>query len=173
MKRKMSWRSLKFIPLGGDESQAIRRGQPGFMHLCEKYRYGSAFSGFTIHDTKGMFERYGHNNVDVSWSDFRLALIKYQMQSPPEKPSMFCGRPFPDENAIEMRKRLLAAFCREYIFASSLAEDLLEWLAVGKEEDIRSFILTLLSRVGWLEQFRRGGQSPSSQQAQQGELTNP
>ena len=41
MKRKMSWRSLKFIPTGGDESQAICRKDKGFMHLCEQFRYGS------------------------------------------------------------------------------------------------------------------------------------
>jgi hypothetical protein len=153
MKRKMSWRSLKFIPAGGDESQAITRKDKGFMHLCELWRYyPERFRGYSIHDTKGMFQKYGPNNVDVSWSDFRLALVKFQMKSPPEKPSVFCGEYFPPDHTIRMRKRLLAAALREYISAQCLAEDLLEWLSIGREDDIRKFMLTLLHGVGWLKE---------------------
>jgi hypothetical protein len=75
------------------------------MSLCEEYRYGSSFPDYTIHDTKGMFAKYGHNNVDVSWSDFRKALIKHQLQSPPGKPSVFHGEWFPPDHTIKMRKR--------------------------------------------------------------------
>src|SRR4051812_25297528 len=99
MKRKMSWRSLKFIPSGGDESQAITRKDKGFMHLCELYRYHpEKFTGWALHDTKGLFAKYGYNNVDVTWSDFRLALTKFQMKFPPEKPSVFFGEYFPPEH---------------------------------------------------------------------------
>jgi hypothetical protein len=62
---------------------------------------------------------------------------------------MFHGELFPPEHSVQMRKRLLAAACREYISPQSLANDLLEWLARGREEDLRQFLLTLLSRVGW------------------------
>lgn len=152
MKRKMSWRSLKFVPIGGDDTQAITRKRKGFMHLCELCRYEpEKFTGYTVHDTKGMFAKYGPNNVDVSWSDFRIALAKYTMQQQPEKPSVFQGRWYPPEHTIEMRKRLLAAVLREYISPSSLAEDLLEWLWRGREEDMRTFMSTLLHGVGWLQ----------------------
>jgi hypothetical protein len=150
----MSWRSLKFIPVGGDETQAITRRDPGFMSLCEEYRYGSSFPDYTIHDTKGMFAKYGYNNVDVSWSDFRTALIKHQMKSPPKKPSVFHGEYFPPDHTINMRKRLLAAVCREYISAGSLAEDLLEWLAKGNKDDAREFVSTIFSRVKLIESKR-------------------
>lgn len=151
MKRKMSWRSLKFLPTGGDESQAITRKQKGFMHLCEVYRYHpEKFRGYSIHDTKGMFKKYGYSNVDVSWSDFRRALWKFSMKAPPEKPSMFCGEYFPPEHTIRMRKRLLASVLREYISSQSLAEDLLDWLTEGREDDLRKFAVTVLHGVGWL-----------------------
>lgn len=151
MNRKMSWRSLKFIPTGGDESQAIIRKDKGFMHLCEVYRYHiERFSGYTIHDTKGMFAKYGRNNVDVSWSDFRQALNKFSMNAPPEKPSMFQGEWCPPEHAIHMRRRLLAAVMREYISPESLAEDVLEWIWRGREDDVRKFVATLMHRIGWL-----------------------
>jgi hypothetical protein len=149
MKRKISWRTLKFIPVGGDESQAITFKSKGFMHVCEQFRYGDKFSDYTIWDTKGMFTKHGNNNVDIDWSDFRKALIKFQLQSPPEKPSVFHGEWFPPQHTIDMRKRLLAAVCREYISPQSLAEDLLVWLAKGREEDTRVFLLTLLHGVGW------------------------
>lgn len=153
MKRKMSWRSLKFIPTGGDESQAITRKDKGFMHLCELYRYyPEQFSGYTVHDTKGMFARYGYNNVDIRWSDFRQALTKCMMQAPPEKPSVFCGQWFPPDHSIQMRKRLLAAILREYISPQSLAEDLLEWMARGRDDDIRRFVTAILFGVGWLKE---------------------
>ena len=153
MQRKMSWRSLKFIPEGGDESQAITRKSKGFMHLCEIYRYHpEKFSGYTIHDTKGMFVRYGPNNVDVRWSDFRQALIRYEMNAPPEKPSMFRGEWYPPEHTIRMRKRVLAAVMREYISPQALAEDVLEWLWRGRDEDTRKFVVTLMHRVGWLRE---------------------
>jgi len=153
MKRKMSWRSLRFIPAGGDESQAITRKHKGFMHLCKAYRYDiEHFSGYSVDDTKGMFEKYGYNNVDVSWSDFRLALAKYSMKSPPEKPSVFCGEGYGSEHSVRMRKRLLASVLREYTSAQLLANDILEWLARGKEDDIRRFAITILHGVGWLKE---------------------
>ena len=151
MKRKMSWRSLKFVPTGGEESQAITRKEQGFMYLCELYRYHmERFSGYSVHDTKGMFVKYGHNNVDICWADFRQALVKFSMKAPPGKPSVFCGEYGPPDHTIRMRKRLLTAALREYISAQSLAEDLLEWLARGREGDIRRFAVTVLHGVGWL-----------------------
>lgn len=152
MKRKISWRSLKFIPAGGDESQAITRKNKGFMYLCELYRYHpERFSGYSIHDTKGMFAKYGYNNVDEKWTDFLKALTKYKMKAPPEKPSVFCGEWCPPEHSIRLRKRYLAAVLREYISPSQLAEDLLEWLSRGREEDIRKFVIHILFGVGWLK----------------------
>ncbi len=153
MKRKMSWRSLKYVPIGGDDSQAITRKDKGFMHLCEQYRYDPGkLTGYSIQDTKGMFAKYGYNNVDVSWTDFRQALINYSLKQQPEKPSLFQGEWYPPQHTIDMRKRLLAAVLREYISPRSLAEDLLEWLWRGREEDIRKFMMTLLHGVGWLQQ---------------------
>jgi hypothetical protein len=152
MMRKISWRSLKFIPEGGDESQAITRRDKGFMHLCELWRYEpTKLSGYQISDIHGMFAKYGYNNVTESWSDFREALSRYKMKKPPEKPSVFQGEWFPPEHTIRMRKRLLAAALREYISAESLAEDLLEWMARGKVEDIRRFVIAILCGVGWLK----------------------
>lgn len=163
MKRKMSWRSLKFIPFGGDETQAITRKDKRFMHLCELCRYyPERFTGWAIHDTKGMFAKYGPNNVDVSWSDFRLALTKFQMKSPPQKPSVFCGEYFPPEHTIRMRKRLLADALREYITPQCLAEDILEWLSQGKEDDIRKFVITVLHGVGWLKEPPRTAEAASA-----------
>src|SRR4051812_19085512 len=97
-----------------------------------------------------MFAKYGHNNVDINWSDFRTALTKFQLKSPPEKPSVFHGEWFPPEHTINMRKRLLAAVCREYISAQSLAEDLLEWLAKGHEDDAHKFV-SAFARVEWMD----------------------
>ena len=48
MKRKMNWRNLKFLPAGGDESQAITRKDKGFMHLCELLRDLSVIHNKTI-----------------------------------------------------------------------------------------------------------------------------
>jgi len=148
MKRKISWRILKFIPVGGDESQAITTKQKGFMHLCEQYGDGE-LRGYTIHDTKGMFAKYGYNNLNIDWSDFRKAFIKASMSAPPEKPSVFQGQWFPPDHAIDMRKRLLAAVCREYISPDALAADLIDWMKRGKTEEIGSFIATLVHAVGW------------------------
>ena len=82
---------------------------------------------------------------------FRQALITYSMKQPPEKPSVFCGEWYPPGPAIRMRKRLLAGVLREYISAQSLAEDMLELLWQGREDDIRRFALTILHGVGWFE----------------------
>jgi hypothetical protein len=160
----MNWRSLKFIPVGGDESQAITRKDTGFMSLCEQCRYGSSFPDYTIHDTKGMFAKYGHNNVDVSWSDFRTALVKHQMESPPKKPSVFHGEWFPPDHSINMRKRLLAAVCREYISASSLAEDLLEWLAKGNKDDVQEFLSAIFYGVKIVDSKRTASTPVSPQE---------
>jgi uncharacterized protein YfaA (DUF2138 family) len=73
------------------------------------------------------------------------------LKAPPEKPSVFWGEYFPPEHSIRMRKRLLAAVLKEYISAECLAEDILEWLWRGKEEDIRRFVVTLMHRIGWLK----------------------
>jgi hypothetical protein len=51
-----------------------------------------------------------------------------------------------------MRRRLLASVMREYISPHSLAEDLLEWLSKGKDEEIRTFLIVLLHGVGWLKE---------------------
>jgi hypothetical protein len=163
MKRKMSWRSLKFIPEGGDESQAITRKDKGFMHLCDLYRnHIHNFRGYGLDDTKGMFKKYGYNNVDINWSDFRKALIKFSMEAPPQKPSVFCGEKSPSDHNIRMRKRILAATLREYISPSCLAEDLLEWMSRGREEDIRKFMIHLLFGVGWLKEPPRTPEAASA-----------
>jgi len=148
MKRKISWRILKFIPEGGDESQAFTIKQKGFMHLCEQFGDGK-LRGYTIHDTKGMFAKYGYNNLNIDWSDFRKAFIKASLAAPPEKPSVLQGQWFPPEHSIEMRRRLLAGVCREYISPDSLAADLLDWMKRGRAEDIGSFVSTLVHAVGW------------------------
>jgi len=120
------------------------------MHLCEVYRYEPGkLKGYSVQDTKGMFNKHGRNNVDVSWSDFRQALIQYTMKQPPEKPSMFHGEWYPPQHTIDMRKRLLAAILRDHVSPESLAEDLLEWRWRGRDEDIRKFIITLLHGVSW------------------------
>jgi hypothetical protein len=118
MKHKMSWRSLKFIPVGGDESQAITRKHKGFMHLCELFRY--------------------HPEKFTEW--------------------------YPPDHTIRMRKRLLAAALREYISPSSLAEDVLEWLFQGREEDIRSFAIHVLNGVGWLHERPRTPEEAAAKQ---------
>ena len=65
MKRKISWRSLKFIPIGGGGSQAITRKRKGFMHLCELYRSTpEKFVWYTVSDVHGIFAKYGYNNVN-------------------------------------------------------------------------------------------------------------
>ena len=129
----MSWRSLKFVPVGGDDSQAITRKDKGFMHLCEVYRYEpEKFSGYRVHDIHGMFDKHGHNNVDVSWSDFGQALIKYTMKQPPEKPSVFQGKWYPPEHTIEIRKRLLAALLRKYVYRQDRSPKI-SWSGYGAD----------------------------------------
>ena len=153
MKRKINWRTLKFIPVGGDESQAICFKDEGFMHLCSKRRDANGWDGYAIHDTKGMYAKYGNNNIDIDWSDFRPALMKFYRNAPPEKPSMFSGKRYPPQTTIDIRKRLLAAAMREYISPQQLAHDMLEWLSRGREEDTRDFLVTLLHSVGWLQEL--------------------
>ncbi len=93
--------------------------------------------------------------------DFRLALAKYSMKAPPEKPSVFQGEWCPPEHTIRMRKRHLAAVLREYISPQCLAEDLLEWMERGKEEDIRRFVISILFGVGWLKEPPRTPEAAS------------
>lgn len=162
MKRTMSWRSLKFIPDGGDESHAITQKDEGFMHLCEVFRYHpERFTGYAIHDTKGMFAKYGHNNVDVRWSDFRQALVKYSMEGQPKEPTVFCGEPFSYELAGHMRKRLLATALREYGGPEYFAQDLLKLMLRGRKDDIRKFVIHLLFGLGWLEKPPRTAEAAS------------
>jgi hypothetical protein len=161
-KRKVSWRTLKFIPAGGDPSQAVCPKNKGWMHLCRAFRDMDGFSGYSIHDTRGVLEKLGFNNVNIDWSDFRLAWVKATMEAPPEKPSVFCGEWFPSEHSVAMRRRLLAAAMREYISAQCLAEDVLVWLSHGREDDTRRFVISILHGVGWLREPPRTDQEASA-----------
>jgi len=79
---------------------------------------------------------------------------------------VFQGEWYPSEQTIRMRKRLLAATLREYISAQCLAEDILEWLARGKEEDVRRFVVTILYGTGWLKQIPQTPEAATTQPIQ-------
>ena len=65
-RRKTSWRSLKFIPVGGDASHVVTRKDKGFMHLCGLYHCRpEKFFGYALHDSKGKFAKCGHNNAGL------------------------------------------------------------------------------------------------------------
>ena len=67
MKRKIKWRTLKFIPIGGDDSQVITIKSKGFMKLWDRYRDGCSVPGYSTWDMKGMCDRYGWNNLTSRW----------------------------------------------------------------------------------------------------------
>lgn len=161
MKRKVKWRWLKFIPIGGDESQAITLKDKGFMHLCERFRDHGDTAGYGIHDTKDWFKKYDRQMV-IDWSDFRPALVKYTLSQPPEKPSVFQGEWNPSDHSERLRKRVLAAVLREYMSPEDLAADLLAWMSRGREDDLRYFLMHLMHGVGWLTEPPRTPEAAST-----------
>jgi len=44
---------------------------------------------YTVSDVHGIFAKYGYNNVNENWWDFREALMRHTMKAPPEESSMF------------------------------------------------------------------------------------
>lgn len=158
-----NWRTLIFTPEGGDPSQAIRFRDKGFMHLCEQLCDGK-LKGYTVDDTKGIMRQ--QHCLAIKWTDFRKAFYKYRDRLPAEKPSVFQGEYYPPEHSIKLRKRLLAAALREYITPDSLAKDLLDWMSVGREEDIRTFVLAIMYGVGWLKDTPRTIEAASTKPIQ-------
>ena len=143
------WRTLIFTPEGGDPSQSIRFRGKGFMYLCEQLCDGKPPSGYCIDDTNGIIRQ--ESCLSIKWTDFRAAFYKYRARQPVGKPSVFQGEYYPPEHSIRLRKRMLAAALREYIGPTSLAQDLIEWMSRGRDEDIRRFVTQLLFEVGWLK----------------------
>jgi hypothetical protein len=150
MRQKIKWRTLKFIPDGGDESQAICFRDEGFMSLCERLREGQSIGDYKIRDTKGILGTA--RSIEYDWSGFKEALQKAIEKTPLPKPSAFRGRWQQTIEAQAVRKRLLEAALREYDAPYTLALDLLGWLSSGRPEDTRDFLMTLLRAAGWVKE---------------------
>ena len=127
-KRKMSWRSLKFISTGGEESHAITRKDKGFMHLCEVYRYQpEQIAGYTVHDTKGMFTQVRLQTLmspgRIEWRWRNIRCNSRCQRSPPA-----AWRDLPAGTHHRAAKATACGSDANYQHHHGVTEDVLEWL---------------------------------------------